>query len=399
MVDAFLLPGQERGTLQNIGRGLSAFGEGFQGRGEQFLARDALKEKGLSDERKVRAAKDLERMKRLVDKGDIVGVKNFAEQRINLIRQLGGDPSNTEQFLDITNKALAGDAASVKRLGAELDEGLQDAARGGFIKLPERIKPLSPAGEVAFDIESGILPKDFKTPVKQTALQEKISELQRTGLTEIQAINVASGRHRISRDPVTQVAQIIDVATGQIVGGGPTVGGDIVNLDVGPTPELDFGGQPTSDPTEATGIGGAAKAFSNVVADLFGANLPFDEADKAATELQNINLKSIQLASSGIAGKPNLFFQKKIDELLVKPNEIFTGSGQARNRFEALAKSFRGEADRLQGDLNKGNVTPKTRDALQQRISGLRSLSAEYDTLLQRSGPRQGTKSLEDIFK
>lgn len=255
-------------------------------------------------------------------------------------------------------------------------------------------------GGALVDVDTGERVSQIPLGQDQTALQLKIDELMTTGLDRNTASNVATGRFRVSRDPVTKVAQIIDVATGQIVGEKPTVGGDIVNVDLEPTTTsgLGFSGQPTSDPTEATGAGGALKSAANVMADLFGANLPFEEADKATNEIKNLNLKTVQIMSSGIAGKPNVAFQDQIRELLPKPNEIFTGSGQVRNRFEAISKTLREQAVRLQGDLKKGNVTPETRDDFQKRISGLLSLSAEYDNLLQRSSP-QGKGDITRFFK
>ncbi len=136
MANAFLQPQEELGTLQKIGRGLSAFGAGVGGRGPQFLAGLQAQERQLSEERQRAAAEDLRRARAFLDVGDLAGVRNLAQERMGLIQQLGGDPSDTAGILSLSDAALQGDTNALNRLNTEINVGLQGAADAGLIKMP-----------------------------------------------------------------------------------------------------------------------------------------------------------------------------------------------------------------------------------------------------------------------
>jgi len=145
MAHAFEVPGQELSTLQKIGRGLSAFGAGVGGRGQEFLANQQVQEDRLDLDRQKALADDLQRARGLLDKKDLIGVRDLANSRIQTIVEIGGNPAETQQLLDITNAAISGDMDSLKRLGSEIDEGLQDAVRAGIIQRPQaKTRPLTP---------------------------------------------------------------------------------------------------------------------------------------------------------------------------------------------------------------------------------------------------------------
>lgn len=136
MANAFLQPAQERSILQRIGTGLLAFGEGAAGRGRQFLEGQEQQRQTLSKERKQAAAEDLRRARGLLDIGDLQGVRNLAQERIGMIQQLGGDPSDTAAILQLVDAAIGGDKNAFDALNAQVDAGLQSAADRGIIKLP-----------------------------------------------------------------------------------------------------------------------------------------------------------------------------------------------------------------------------------------------------------------------
>jgi len=145
MAHAFEVPGQELSTFQKIGRGLSAFGAGVAGQGQQFLSNQRAQEERLDLGRQKALAEDLQRARRLLDKKDLIGVRELASNRIANIVELGGNPADTQQLLDITNAAISGDMKSLKRLNSEIDEGLEDAARAGIIQAPQaKTRPLTP---------------------------------------------------------------------------------------------------------------------------------------------------------------------------------------------------------------------------------------------------------------
>ncbi len=137
MADEFLIPGQQRNTLQDVGLGLQAFSAGFRGQGPQFLAGQQAQEQGLSVERQRAAADDVFRVQQLLGQNDLIGVRDLAESRLSAINQVRGDTTETQQLLSLVNAAIGGDQGSLARLKTDIDEDLQAAVRGGFIKLPE----------------------------------------------------------------------------------------------------------------------------------------------------------------------------------------------------------------------------------------------------------------------
>lgn len=158
---AISLTEDTRGTGAKLLDIAGALGAGLQGRGQEFT-------QNLDIDRKRALAEDLRRMKLLFDKGDIAGIRNFAQNRIELIQSIDGTPTETQQLLDLTNQALTQDEASINRLGLELNEGLQEAELAGLIKLPKAPIPLSPEAKLEADRRAGLLPEGFKAEEDDT---------------------------------------------------------------------------------------------------------------------------------------------------------------------------------------------------------------------------------------
>lgn len=135
MANGFVVPGQQPSTLQQIGQGLQGFGAGVQGRGPEFLALQQNQQQQLSDERQQAAAADLRRARALLDIGDLQGVRDLAQERAGLIQQLGGDPSDTQGILNLSEAALGGDQNAFNALSSQIDAGILSAADAGFVDL------------------------------------------------------------------------------------------------------------------------------------------------------------------------------------------------------------------------------------------------------------------------
>ena len=236
---------------------------------------------------------------------------------------------------------------------------------------------------------------------KQSAFREKVSALQAQGLEEDIAVGIAAGQFVSSRDPITNEVVIVDKATGAPVGDrAPAAGADNVSRETIPSEAAAVAepGPTTPDITEALGASGFAQSSVNSIVDFFGGKLPFAETSEASALLDNLNLETLQLASSGLGGRPNVFFQEKVAELLVEPAALFSGQEKSFDRFEALSKTFTQEADRLQRDLDTKKMRPATKDESQQRISELRSLASKYDAIIE-SGKTEELPPLESFMK
>lgn len=234
-----------------------------------------------------------------------------------------------------------------------------------------------------------VFPEATAAKKAPSSFQEQVDALVATGeVTNTQAVGIKSGRLVISRDPISGEAQVIDKATGKLVGQQPATA---QAQQVAPQQEI-------PDVTEALGASGFAKSTVNTIADLFGSDLPFADAETAAANLDNLNLRTVALASGGIDGRPNVFFQQKVDKLLPQPGEIFTGAGKSITRFKALSKAFTDEADNIENLIKTKKVRPITLDDANQRMNELRSLSTQYDEFIASAQPRD-LPPLESFFK
>lgn len=206
---------------------------------------------------------------------------------------------------------------------------------------------------------------------KTSALQEKVDLLISAGIPRERAIGIASGQLVTTRDPQTGEANILDKATGLVLGA-TTPPAAIPSPAA--TPPIQVG--------EALGAGAVLKTIVNKVSDLFGGDLPFNEASIASSQLSALNNQAIQTLRAGVDGKPNVELQRRMERLLVEPNQIFGGEAEAKNRFQALIDLMDGESTRLQSELNIGGLRPNTKDKIRQKVSTINSLSSKYQEIL-----------------
>lgn len=211
-------------------------------------------------------------------------------------------------------------------------------------------------------------------PEKLSALQEKIEAFKSIDIPNDIAVGLAAGQFGIS-----EAGTVLDKVTGLPV-----------NFK---RQEVD---QPTVTPTEVTqpdisealGPTGAFQTGINRIVDLFGGDLPFQETSKGTAQLANLNNEAIQLLRAGLGGRPNVQLQKRIEKLLVEPNEIFGGEQEAKNKFQALVDTIDTEAARLEGDIQGQRLRPATINEAQSRLSELRALSSKFRNILESQTPR-----------
>lgn len=175
-LDADKLPAEKQSLLQKIGTGLLAVSEGGRGRGQEFLAGREQQRQQLSLERQEAVAEDLRRAKLLLDQGDVAGVRDLLTQRAQMILQLNGDPTETLDLLNISERALQGDKTAFGRLGAEINAGLQSAADAGIIDLAAAGVPRTPLGKIEADFRAGFITKAEAEQQRKTALAAKVPE-------------------------------------------------------------------------------------------------------------------------------------------------------------------------------------------------------------------------------
>lgn len=242
----------------------------------------------------------------------------------------------------------------------------------------------SPEGKLMADERAGLVPEGTaksKSTKDRSALQEKVDLLMSSGVDEETAKGIATGRFVASRHPVTGAVVIADKAQR--------------NPAAEPAPEAPIEQVEPPNVAQALGPTGVAKTMINKVSDLFGGDLPFPETSEAATQLSNLNNAAIQLLRAGLGGRPNAQLQKRVEKLLVEPNEIFGGEQEAKNKFQALINTIDTEFQRLEGDIKRGGMRPVTLDKARGRLSELRSLSDKFKGILD----SQDSKDKGDIMR
>lgn len=96
--ELFGTPKQERSTMSRIGAALGGFGAGVQGKGQEYLA--GLQERRVDEEKKRLAAmvKDAKQAYDFINRGDVNNAMSLIQDRVQMINELGGDPSDTARI-------------------------------------------------------------------------------------------------------------------------------------------------------------------------------------------------------------------------------------------------------------------------------------------------------------
>jgi muramidase (phage lysozyme) len=270
------------------------------------------------------------------------------------------------------------------------------------------------------------------TSEKPTDRERRVQMLTETGVPEDIAKGIAAGRYYVSRHPVSQEAQVVDIASGQIVYGAPgnttagqAGGGEAVPVEpqgppqAGPdgampgAAEVPGVGHPPgapaipsfvpedTDPTKATGLSGAITGVVNAVSDLFGQGLPFPEHDKAAEALNSMKVYTMSALQAEIPGRPSQFLLERIEKLTVDPRSILRADERAINRLEQTRDLLQTEIDRIQRDIiaRPGEFRPNELTNARLNSSQLQSLLRAYDTMLNTAARRrsEGRPGLEQF--
>ncbi len=119
------------GIGQNIALALQGAGAGILGNGPQFLHAMDQRRQALSEERKQALIEDAFNVHNDLTMGNVGDARNLLVNRLDAIRQLGGDPSDT---LGLLTKIDSGDIEGAR---SDLGKVLQFAQATGRLKTPE----------------------------------------------------------------------------------------------------------------------------------------------------------------------------------------------------------------------------------------------------------------------
>jgi len=160
---------------------------------------------------------------------------------------------------------------------------------------------------------------------------------------------------------------------------------------------------PDINPSAAMGAEGKVRSTWNKIGDMLNAGNP-NEANRMATaQLNALSSKTRAVLQDAFGGRPSNMQLQLIQPLLIQPNELFTGSGTAQTRVQALKGMITEGINSQQAVLNAPNVSKAQQTRALQKLQELQQLNAEYDALgrafpqQQQAAPATGMPSMDAI--
>jgi hypothetical protein len=213
-----------------------------------------------------------------------------------------------------------------------------------------------------------------------SAKEQQISRLMEGGIDRNTAIGIVDGRLTTSRNPDTGQVQIVDVATGRVLGApdvtAPTdAGTDGVSVE----PSETFDDANVQGALGARGLGAAA---INVLTDAFGMGQAFPEIGRAQQALENLSTRTMLGLSAEFPGRPSNLTRERIEDMTIKPAELTTGSENALNRTSEMRRLIeRSITAARAASAPDSQLSPTQRTQARQSLGGLEDLLADYIAL------------------
>ncbi|MEX0282111.1 MAG: glycoside hydrolase family 73 protein [Arenibacterium sp.] len=212
---------------------------------------------------------------------------------------------------------------------------------------------------------------------RTTEKEDQIRRLVSIGVPREEAIAIADGLRVVTRDPITQEAQIIDRRTGGIVGQIPEPQAPTAT-DGGPA--LTYGDR-FQNAQSAFGVGSAVRGAVNTVADTIGAPVPFPQTQDAQSEFSVFREGLVNTFASAYGRQPPSWLLKKIDELAPQPGSVWEGPAKAQSKLRALANDLTTRRDQLEKRAAR-KMSPTARQDIDGQISGIDALLDEMRSAL-----------------
>ena len=131
--------------FKNVATMLGGFGAGYSGQGGRYLAGlesqkqtqmiEAQRQQQLSEDRKKAMIQDAYGMLGLLEQGKVEPAVRLGNNRLEAIKQLGGDPSDTQEIMSMIT---SGDPAQFSKAKEELRTLVDAGIAGGYLQLPEQ---------------------------------------------------------------------------------------------------------------------------------------------------------------------------------------------------------------------------------------------------------------------
>lgn len=251
--------------------------------------------------------------------------------------------------------------------------------------------PQSPEAKLYADEQAGLVPPGTFGQPDASAAEESIARLMEAGLDRDTAIGIVDGRLAVTRDPVTGVAQVVDKATGQVLGAEEApMAGQMPAAPVDPAAPAEGPStsvMPQVDYTGATGAQGFVSSIANTVSEIAQGGLIAPENERAHQALSNLHVRTQVALAGAVAGRPSNYLLEQFDRMAVTPGSLFQGPGRARERL-AQTRDMLDEAIAENVDVGRSGVTPQMKAEANANIQRLRRLRDDYNAVIESFGDR-----------
>ena len=214
--------------------------------------------------------------------------------------------------------------------------------------------------------------KERRDPDKEA----KINRLMETGMDRNTAIGIADGRLVTSRDPINGNAQIVDKATGKIIGNAPPA------TMVPETPSTSM--KPDVNYAQGTGSSGFFGWGANTLTDFLAGKLAAPETETAIQGLTNLQVRTQTALQAGVPGRPSNYLMERLDRLAVAPGSLFQGDRRAHERLQQTRDMIREEIFRIDKDILEKSEGFRPQQIAEARAnrSQLNRLADNYDVVV-----------------
>lgn len=246
-----------------------------------------------------------------------------------------------------------------------------------------------PPGSGRFDQQGKLIAAMPDRAAKDPALERKIQVLVESGVDRNTAIGIAAGRLVTSRDPINGNAQIIDKATGKVVGAAPQA--TVAAAEGIPPTAM----KPQTDYSQGTGTSGFVGWGLNTLADLFGGKLAAPDTEKAIQGLKNLQVSTQLSLQAGVPGRPSKYLMERLDELAIAPGSLFQGDRRAYERLQQTRDMIREEIYRVDQDIlgQAEGYRPQQIAEARANRSQLNRLANNYDVVIKSFEKAVGSKT------
>lgn len=235
------------------------------------------------------------------------------------------------------------------------------------------------------------------TAADGTAPEQKIARLTENLLgtgdfndprqARLVAGGIVDGRLRVDRDPITGVAQIVDVATGRVVRGPqgvpPTSGMRQQSEPPVATPSTDAVGAERS-----FGAEGFARSALNRAADIAGQPVPFPSTQEHQANFAVLSEMLTNDVASAYGRQPPSWLLKGIRDLAPDAGALTQGASGAQAKLRALRARMQSEREQ-NAQLLQRRMSPQNQQQVESRVLGLDMAIGRIDGALGGFGGRQ----------